>query len=284
MTEKSESFAKILTPTDVGETGAGGGRSHQSGIDVRKNQVDSFPPLDESEINPEIPLLAVDDAGRSVQLRFVHFNKKLHGLGTRDVYRITGIGEYLRDKRARSGDRVTLVRNAEGSYRMDLLQDTWRSQISDYEADTDPSDDDPFKRVMRGIQLRRGQPAFRTTMMRLYDRSCAISGWKPEDVLEAAHIEPHSVGGRNSADNGLLLRADLHTLMDAGLLAVDPRTLQILVHTKLIGTGYEQYAGQDLRVRTDGTRPNPKYLRDRYERAVGEHRHEFIPFETGITT
>ena len=96
-------------------------------------------------------------------------------------------------------------------------------------------------------------------------------------VLEAAHIEPHSVGGHNSADNGLLLRADLHTLMDAGLLVVEPSTLRILLHATLMGTGYEQYAGKNLRDRTDGSTPGQKFLSDRFDQLVENHRNEFIP-------
>jgi hypothetical protein len=278
MNRQSQTFVKFLTPTDVGETGAKGGRSKQSGIDVRVHQVSALPPLDESAANPESFFTAIDNDGISLPLRFVHFNNQLRG-GTRNVYRITGIGEYLRSKRSKSGDRLTLVRNLNGSYQMSLSPGQWQQDISDTDDDAGPSDDDPFERVKRGVRLRRGQSAFRKTMMRLYDHSCAISGWGPEDVLEAAHIEPHSVGGHNSADNGLLLRADLHTLMDAGLLLIDPRNLQILVHDKLIGTEYEQYAGNKLRARTDSSSPDQKFLEDRFLHTVREQRDRFKPIK-----
>ena len=156
----------------------------------------------------------------------------------------------------------------------------WVPEFSSDDADdefTEPVDDDPSARAIRAVRLRRGQYALRERLMQLYGRACAISGWKPEDVLEAAHIEPHSVGGHNSADNGLLLRADLHTLMDAGLLVVEPTTLRILLHATLMGTGYEQYAGKNLRDRTDGSALGHNFLSGRFDQLVENHRNEFIP-------
>lgn len=48
--------------------------------------------------------------------------------------------------------------------------------------------------------------------------------WQPSGsrgpVLEAAHIRGVAEGGAHSVDNGLLLRADLHTLFDRGYIAV----------------------------------------------------------------
>ncbi|WP_183629116.1 HNH endonuclease signature motif containing protein [Novosphingobium sediminicola] len=45
-----------------------------------------------------------------------------------------------------------------------------------------------------------------------------------EDILEAAHIVPHAVIGQkgNDASNGILLRADIHTLFDLNLIRITP--------------------------------------------------------------
>jgi predicted restriction endonuclease len=64
--------------------------------------------------------------------------------------------------------------------------------------------------------VRRGQPAFRRRLLAAYEGTCCISGWAPEAVLEAAHIQEHSKAGLNSMANGLLLRSDLHALFDEG--------------------------------------------------------------------
>ena len=55
----------------------------------------------------------------------------------------------------------------------------------------------------------------------LYDGKCAITGWTPAEVLEAAHLHSQSASGVNRSGNGLLLRSDLHALLDAGLLDID---------------------------------------------------------------
>ena len=82
-------------------------------------------------------------------------------------------------------------------------------------------------------------------------------------MLEAAHIEPHSKSGRNNIDNGLLLRADLHTLLDARLLWIDPATMTVRVKDVLADSPYGQFDMQPLRPRMDGSYPNPRILRRR---------------------
>lgn len=44
---------------------------------------------------------------------------------------------------------------------------------------------------------------------------------------EAAHLVPHARKGGASFKNGILLRADLHTLFDLGEMAIDPETLEV---------------------------------------------------------
>lgn len=86
--------------------------------------------------------------------------------------------------------------------------------------------------VYRQIRLRQGQAGFRARLMDAYDGRCAISDCDLTDVLEAAHITPHSQGGQMETTNGLLLRADLHTLFDLHLLAIDTAAWRVLVHSR----------------------------------------------------
>jgi predicted restriction endonuclease len=67
--------------------------------------------------------------------------------------------------------------------------------------------------------------------------------------------------GTNHLSNGLLLRADFHTLFDMGLLAVDHDSMTILVSWRLNGTEYESFHGQRLRVGQAGVYPNREALR-----------------------
>jgi putative restriction endonuclease len=69
---------------------------------------------------------------------------------------------------------------------------------------------------------RLGQGAFRVLVTEAYERHCAVTGEKTLPVLEAAHIRPVGQGGGHRVDNGLLLRSDIHTLLDRGYVTVTP--------------------------------------------------------------
>lgn len=99
---------------------------------------------------------------------------------------------------------------------------------------------------LRAIKIRRGQGKFRERLLAAYGRTCAISGCKIIDLLEAAHIRPHAEEPNYSVTNGLLLRADLHTLFDVGLLAVDTR-LRVRLAPTLLHSEYKIYEGKQLR-------------------------------------
>lgn len=85
----------------------------------------------------------------------------------------------------------------------------------------------------RHIRLRLGQPGFRSRLLAAYGGRCAVTGTDVPEILEAAHISPHSRGGTMQTSNGLLLRADLHTLFDLRLLVVDTSNWAILLHPRL---------------------------------------------------
>ena len=74
------------------------------------------------------------------------------------------------------------------------------------------------------VALRQGQPQFRKSLLTAYRSRCAITGTAVESVLEAAHIWPHKGEQTNEVWNGLLLRADLHTLFDLLHLTVEADT------------------------------------------------------------
>jgi hypothetical protein len=126
-------------------------------------------------------------------------------------------------------------------------------------------DDDPALLARFARRVRRGQPKFRKNLLRLYGSRCAVSGWGPESVLEAAHILLHADSGLNRSENGLLLRADLHSLFDDGLLRIDPTTLSVVLHLSLEDTPYWPLNGKTLRPRVDASQPSREYLRARWQ-------------------
>ncbi len=98
-----------------------------------------------------------------------------------------------------------------------------------YEEETGPSyrpvDSDWRRKVFRQIRERRGQQKFRDALRKRYGDRCMISGCCLMDVIEAAHIRPYRGEKDNHPENGLLLRADLHTLFDLDMLGIEPHTL-----------------------------------------------------------
>lgn len=116
-------------------------------------------------------------------------------------------------------------------------------------------------RVLREIALRRGQGVFRTEMLIAYESRCAITGESSPEVLEAAHIDPYSAGGVSRVSNGVLLRADLHTLFDLHLITITERGI-IRVSPDIQSGSYGEFHGRKARLpKVKAHRPNPKLLR-----------------------
>jgi len=67
---------------------------------------------------------------------------------------------------------------------------------------------------------RLGQGTFRVVITDVYNRKCAITQERTLPVLEAAHIKPYAKSGPHKISNGLLLRSDLHKLLDSGLMTI----------------------------------------------------------------
>jgi hypothetical protein len=107
---------------------------------------------------------------------------------------------------------------------------------------------DARNRVLRTIRERRGQQRFRDDLLSIYGRRCAITDCDIVDVLEAAHVTPYLGTATNHVTNGLLLRADLHTLLDCGLLSVDPETRRVILAPAIQTSGdYKDLHGRRLR-------------------------------------
>jgi hypothetical protein len=127
-------------------------------------------------------------------------------------------------------------------------------------------------RALRAIRIRRGQAQFRAALFDAYGGRCAITRCAVPDVLEAAHITPHLGPLTNHVTNGLLLRADLHTLFDCGLLAIDPDTRRVVTAEALAGSSYAKLANTPLRKpRDDATGPSKKSLRKRFDEFEAQH-------------
>jgi hypothetical protein len=102
--------------------------------------------------------------------------------------------------------------------------------------------------VTRSIAVRRGQPKFRRQLLKLYQNRCAISRWDGEAALEAAHIVAVSADGNHAASNGLILRADIHTLFDLHYLSIHPEHLRVQISATLLSSKYVEFQDMELHV------------------------------------
>lgn len=105
---------------------------------------------------------------------------------------------------------------------------------------------DARQRIDAAIVARQGAGAFRSAALRAFNDQCAVTGCNVPAVLEAAHIVPYLGAATNVITNTLLLRADIHTLFDRGLLFVSPETLRVRLAPELKSTHYASLEGKAI--------------------------------------
>lgn len=125
------------------------------------------------------------------------------------------------------------------------------------------------RRRLAEIRVRQKQGPFRDMLLAAYGRKCAVTGTRIVEILEAAHIVPHAEGANYRADNGLLLRADIHTLYDLHLLSIDERC-RVHVSRTLRNTDYACFGGRDIHLPPVSQTPSFLALRRRHERFLQE--------------
>ncbi|MBV8037359.1 HNH endonuclease signature motif containing protein [Roseateles sp.] len=97
------------------------------------------------------------------------------------------------------------------------------SQAAEPPDDAEDAPDDFEQRAARfaQVEVRTQQAAFRLAVFRACLGRCVISGCAVPEALEAAHLLGRDWRqGHNTASDGILLRRDLHTLYDRGLLRI----------------------------------------------------------------
>lgn len=140
------------------------------------------------------------------------------------------------------------------------------------EGDFDPKRlEDARHRTMAAIVRRRGQPRFRRKLVKAYGSRCAFSGCEVGEILDAAHIVPYWGADTNHIQNGLLLRSDLHTLFDLGLLGVDTSDMTIVVSPDLQNSEYAAFAGKRIAVPSDAASHPSAAALDRHRERAGLH-------------
>lgn len=76
------------------------------------------------------------------------------------------------------------------------------------------------KKITAEIEVRMAQDAFRMAVGTRCGWKCVLSGVTLREVLDAAHLPGRNWRLHNEASDGILLRADLHRLLDRGLAEI----------------------------------------------------------------
>ncbi|HDY7157371.1 TPA: HNH endonuclease [Klebsiella pneumoniae] len=114
-----------------------------------------------------------------------------------------------------------------------------------------PVDEGDFRlKALREVIVREGQPVFRRKLIEAYEGKCAVTGCSIQVLLEAAHITPYAGAWHTRAQHGLLLKTDIHTLFDRGLLWIDT-DFKIRISELLAGTEYAELNGRCLMLPKD---------------------------------
>jgi hypothetical protein len=79
----------------------------------------------------------------------------------------------------------------------------------------------PSEKKAEVVAVRKAQTRFKQELLKL-GPTCALTGETLRALLDAAHIQSVEHGGPDETDNGILLRADLHRLYDAGYFKIKP--------------------------------------------------------------
>lgn len=213
------------------------------------------PEFDLSNIDPDLRLISVNEYGRSawhanrVPRRTdgwspidALFRRGPKGNATYETYdpdaAVHGVWEQTADE-----EGIMRPRLVTDCPELVLVQrELEASSAENFEA---CNEEDARKRVMVSIAQRRGQSKFRQELLVAYEGRCAVTGCALQAILEGAHIKPYRGVHTNHVTNGLLLRADIHTLFDLRLLRVNPSTWTIEVSAQA-RSSYGSFHGQPL--------------------------------------
>ena len=146
--------------------------------------------------------------------------------------------------------------------------------VPEQDTEFDPQKiEDTRKKITASIVQRQGQKEFRHNLLNAYDNRCCISGFNVLAVLEAAHIVPYRGSQTNIVTNGLLLRADLHTLFDLYLISINPNTLKVAVASQLANSKYIEFVDQPIRQPTvDAHKPSFQGLQWHYKMFINKQK------------
>ena len=106
-------------------------------------------------------------------------------------------------------------------------------------------------------------------LLSAYSERCVVSRSNVIQGLEAAHISPYDGPASNVPTNGLLLRADIHRMFDAGLLGIEPDDYTAVLSPNLRNKSIARHEGQRIIFpEKEVMNPNRRLLEEHLELAM----------------
>jgi len=102
------------------------------------------------------------------------------------------------------------------------------------------------KKVTAEIEYRMRQQLFRSKVGDRYGWKCAVTGFATREVLDAAHLPGKDWRWNNEAEDGVLLRTDLHRLLDRNLAEI--RNGQFWLKNGALSGPYAQFHKTSLQL------------------------------------
>lgn len=112
-------FIKVMSATDCGKS-----NTHQAGMLIPKRNTELLrfmPSLNLSEQNPDAIFRCIDAAGERWEFRYIYYNKKLFGTGTRNEYRLTGLTGLIRRYDVMPGDELIFSKTSSDEYFIEIV-------------------------------------------------------------------------------------------------------------------------------------------------------------------
>ena len=230
-----------------------------------------------------------DDSGKTWELMYfltkpVKFNKPVHTSELTFDLDDNYLNESYRGFTRISDAKIEIIENEFGSLDQFFLEkfsvlgivEPEYKTLTDLEDEYDKTGaldlenlDDERKRILALIVQRRGQSTFRRKLIAAYYRKCAVTECDAEDALEAAHIIPYQGEHTNTLKNGLLLRADIHTLFDCGKITINASDMTLILSEDLKHSTYESLSGKKLLLPDDPSECPDKATLDAHRRNTG---------------
>lgn len=252
-----------------------GGRA--SPKQVEAYTVERVPDFNRANVGPDLRMLSVNEFGRSAWAanRSARRTDGWHPMDA--LYRrddVEDIVYELYDPDPAVHGIWELAADSKGNMRPFRVSDSpeivrVQAELEGAKAFDATNDNDGRTKVLMSIARRQGQPKFRRELFAAYNERCAVTGCPVREILEGAHIKPYRGEHTNHVTNGVLLRADIHSLFDLGLLRVCPVSWTVEVSDQA-RPSYGEYHGQMMRLPdSEMQRPDAEAMRQHYERCAG---------------